>query len=117
MKEGFNPEVHLEDIERAELSVVVAHPGFKVIKKIFRSCVDVFAIDLLNTPTSADDEILSKHRDARVAAQLYTLLANRINTESQAYVASKISLEPVNVTEDLDIDDNYNEDEAEETLF
>jgi hypothetical protein len=110
----FNPEIHLDSQELADLAGIVAHPGIKVLHKIARSCIDQFMVDCINQET--DTAILSSHKSAKVAAQLFTSVVNRVNVEIHDYVHRvKDTDVPEDVTKNLDLGDTS--DELEEELI
>lgn len=107
----FNPELELERKEIAELAAIYSQPGFKVLTKIHRTSVDWFVKNLLNTDGVKKDEVLIRHNQAQVAAQLYTLLLNYVNNLVHEYVHSQPTNKLVESAEGLDIGDVYGEED------
>lgn len=102
----FNPQIILTTEEKVNLSIVAVQPGYGVIHKILRSCVDALAVDLLNTDAAEADKVLARHRSAQVAAQLFEMLTNRINNE--VYLAGAPKADPVEDPLDLgEVDTEY----------
>jgi hypothetical protein len=112
----FNPELQLERDEAANLAALVAHPGFKVIQKIFRCGVDQFAVSMLNTDQADRELVLSRHNAARTAAQFYTWGINHINGIIQDYVHEATNDKPIESAENLDLGEYNNLYEEEEPL-
>lgn len=103
MDSTFAPELVLRDEERVNLAIIQTQPGFRVIQKIFKSAIDTFTLAMINAPEDSD-EALSKHRSAKVAAQLYTIFVNRVNQEVEVYVrAPRHTDKPIDITEVLDM--------------
>lgn len=112
----FNPEIEISPSEAGELAAVMAHPGFKVIQKISRCCVDMFVKDWINQDT--EEKILKAHKYAKVAAMLYTMQLNNMTMVVDTYVHSKPSSKPIDVAEALDIGEYSHEgDQTEEEPF
>lgn len=100
----FAPELILSESERADLAVVRSMPGFTVIQKIFRSSLDTFTLALLNAPEDSE-EMKSRHRSAKVVAQLYTSFIDRVNQEVEVLVKTpRWSDPPLDPTSVLDMD-------------
>jgi hypothetical protein len=115
--DGFNPEIHLERAEQSALASIVAQPGFAVLQKICRACVDSFVVSWINKDT--EEEVIRAHSRAKVSAQFYTLMLNHINEQVDAYVHDQPQTKPLDVTENLDIGEYTDPDnpEEEEPLF
>ncbi len=107
--ESFSPEVHLDRNEQSALQSVVAQPGFAVIQKIGRACVDKFVVKWMNQET--DEDILRAHKHAKVAAQLYTALLNEIKYQVDDYIHTQPQEKPIDVAEALDIGEFTHEEE------
>ena len=97
----FTPELDLDAQELADLASILPHPGMKVLQKIGRSCVDKFAVRMLNADN--DDEVLLRHKYAKVAAQLLTAIVAKVNQEVNDYAARpRVTDPPLDVTKNLD---------------
>jgi hypothetical protein len=108
----YEPEISLSAQEIGYLSGLVYHPGFAFFQKIGKSTVDRFILAWLNQKTDAD--IIEAHRSAKVAAQLYTMLINRINQEVTDYRDTvKENSKPVDSGESLDMGEIAAEDVGE----
>lgn len=105
--QSFDPELRLEGVELAHLSVLAAMPGYRVLHRILRSEVDKFIISLINADGSDDAEILARHRLAKAASQFYQGATDRINEIIMHYrSAAAVDMKPVDVTENvLDLGD------------
>lgn len=102
MLKEFNPELILEPHDVAALALVTGQDGYKVIHKIIRHEVDRFILALINTPTGNDVAVLEGHRVAKVAAQMYDGVTNKINLLVGSYTASKnVDTKPKDDTEGL----------------
>lgn len=114
--ENFSPEIHLDRTEQSALASVASQPGFLVIQKIGRACVDQFVVKWLNQET--DDDILRAHKHAKVAAQLYTALLTEIKSQVDEYIHTQPQDKPIDIAASLDIGEFAQEgDEVEEPLF
>ena len=113
----FNPEINVSMDDASNLAAVMSHPGFKVIQKISRACVDTFVGNWLNQET--DEGVLRTHQYAKVAAMLYTMQLNRMKSIVDDFTHSQPSDTPVDVAAALDIGEftPYGEDVVEEPLF
>jgi hypothetical protein len=102
---NIEPGVELTGIERAHLSVWLSDPSFKIVQKLLEDEVKKFNISLINATTP--EEVVVRHSYAKVAAQIYLGLINRIQTEVEFYTKSpKPSDKPVDPTEEsLDLGD------------
>lgn len=114
MFKDFNPELSIGQDEAASLAAVTAHPGFKVIQKIFRCGVDQFAISMLNTDQADKELVLSRHNAARTAAQFYTWGINHINGVIQDYIHEATDQKPIDSAENLDFGEVANIENVEE---
>lgn len=95
-------DIELEIFEKARLAATVASGGFDPIKKILLSEVEKFSTDLLNADIANEAEIVAKHRLAKAAAQICTMVVNRINREIEEYNYSvKDNDKPIDITEGL----------------
>ena len=92
-KVEFNPDIDLDRSEQGALTSIVSQPGFAVLQKIGKSCVDQFLVDWINT--NNDEDIIRAHHYAKVAAMFYTRFIARINNEVNYYVDSQPSEKPV----------------------
>lgn len=79
----FQPELVLTQQQVADLAGIIFHPGFAVFQLIGKSAVDQFVTNCLNQED--EDEILSAHKSAKVAAQLYTMWLTRMKNEVHDY--------------------------------
>lgn len=111
----FKPELELDQQDISELAAVYGQPGFKVICKIHRTCVDWFIKQLVNTDGVKKDDVLVRHMQAQVAAQLYTLMLDSINNVVAEYIHSRPSDKPVNAAPGLDFGEDI-ESEGENIL-
>jgi hypothetical protein len=84
----FNPDIELTPVERVDLASVVAMPGFTVIRKLIKASIDHIGLNLLNTPSSDRERVITNHISWKVAAQIYTVFINIINRESEKFSAS-----------------------------
>lgn len=113
----FEPVIELSPDEAGMLAAIMSHPGFKVIQKICKSTVDQFAVAMLNADEADEKRILSLHRSAKVAAQLYTMQLNRMKNAVNDYIQSQPSDKPIDVAEALDIGAYTRVGEEEEESF
>jgi hypothetical protein len=113
----FNPDIELDRSEQSALASIIAQPGFKVIQKIGKACVDQFVVDWINQVK--EEDVIRAHHHAKVAAQFYTMLVSRIKNEVDTYINTQPEETPVDVTEGiLDIGEYvHGEIEQEEALF
>jgi hypothetical protein len=114
----IEPDIVINQDEAAALAAIMVHPGFKVVQKISRSCVDSFIQGWINKET--DEEIIRAHRHAKVAAQLYTMQLRRMRNVVDEYMHLHQDEKPIDVTESLDIGEFVKpgtEDTDEEPLF
>lgn len=96
----FNPEVKLEHTDRAQMAQTVASPGYIHINRIMRSELDIFIIDLINTPEDNEALAIARFKLSKAAAMYYQRIVNRINMEVQQYVQAQDGpTEPVDMTE------------------
>jgi len=108
----FNPELHLEQSELSDLASVFSHPGFKVLIKVQRTCVDFFIRQWLNSDIANDQEILALHRQAKTAAQLSTLFLDTMKNAIYDYTHSQPSDEPIDGAPGLDFGEISIEEEG-----
>jgi hypothetical protein len=100
MDSTFDPDLHLDYIDRGNLAQMAAMPGYKVLHKICRSEVDKFIVSLINEESGPGVE--SAHRMAKAAAQFYTGVTNRVNEEVLQYTAAPRDTDkPQDVTEGI----------------
>ena len=111
----FKPELMLDQQELSELVAIYGQPGFKVINKIHRTCVDWFVKQLINAPATDKEEVLVRHLQSQVAAQLYTLLLDSINNMVSEHIHSQPSAKPVEAAQGLDFGDET--DQWEDSLI
>jgi len=114
----FDPDIHIGQDEAAALAAIMAHPGFKVVQKICRACVDQFIVGWINQVEDAD--VLRAHRHAKVAAQLYTMQLRMMKNVVDDYIHSQPTDKPIDSAEALDIGEfSHPEDmdATEEALF
>lgn len=102
-KEKFDPHAELNGQDRNDLAAIMSMPGFKVLLRLFRASVDHIGMNLMNTPTGEDNQVVAKHRDWKVAAQVFTVMVELLNREKEIYVASIPDTTPVDAAEGLDI--------------
>jgi hypothetical protein len=107
----FKPELVLDQQEIAELAAVIGQPGFKVVAKIHRTCVDWFVRQLINTDVKDKDAIIARHMQSQTAAQLYTLVLDSINNTVDEYIHSRPSDKPVDAVQGLDFGEDSNTEE------
>jgi hypothetical protein len=111
----FNPDISLDRAEQSSLASIIAQPGFAVVQKIGKSCVDSFVVAWINK--EQDEDVLRAHRHAKVAAQFYTMLIQRIKDEVDEYIHTQPQEKPLDVAQSLDIGEyiqnNYDEKEEE----
>ncbi len=108
MEQKFEPELILDYTEKAHLAAISSTPGYHIINRIARAEVDKFILRLINTDTAEPEKvIIDRHRDAKVAAQIYAGMFQRLNNEIYDYTASpRDSDKPLDVTQGvLDIGD------------
>lgn len=110
---GFNPEVNLDRAEQAALASIIAQPGWAVVQKIGKACVDQFVVQWINQVK--EDDVIRTHKHAKVAAQFYTSLLNNIKFEVEKYIHTQPQIKPLDPTEVLDIGEyTHSTDEIEE---
>lgn len=115
-KHFYNPE--LPDLSRSQgaaLAQLVASEGFEVFQLVVRTEVDKFIEKLINVDTKDAEEVLERHRVAKVAGQLYEGVISEVNGIVNQYIqSSKIQGPPVDPTEGmLDLGPHASRDEAE----
>lgn len=95
----------LTGIDRAHLAVWLTEPSFKIVQRILEDEVKKFNINLINAETPA--EVVVRHGYAKVSAQIYQGLIDRINEEVMIYTkAVRTTDKPVDATEEsLDLGD------------
>lgn len=114
----FNPEIRLDRQEQSALASIVGQPGFQVLQKIGKACVDQFVVSSLNTPDEDEEAVLSKHRSARIAAQLWSSLIANIRFEVESYIGSIPNDTPVESAENIDLGEYVHQGfEEEEPLL
>lgn len=103
MTHSFAPELILDEHQRRELAITVSQPGFKVMQELFFSAVGTFTLAMINSPEDSQ-ETLSKHRSAKVAAQLYSQFIARVNQEVEQYLKlPRATDKPVDIAAILDM--------------
>lgn len=107
----FKPELILDQQELSELAAIYGQPGFKVVNKIHRTCVDWFVKQLINTPITKPEDVLARHVQSQTAAKLYTLLLDAINNTVQEHIHSLPSGKPVEGAPGLDFGDETGQEE------
>ncbi len=114
--EGFNPDIELDRGEQSSLAAILAQPGFKVLQKIGKACVDQFVVSWINQ--TKEEDVLRAHRHAKVAAQFYTAFLQTVHNEVSDYIHSQPQDKPVDSTEALDIGEHvaYGADLEEEPI-
>jgi hypothetical protein len=103
MNGEFEPDIDISGQERNDLAAVMTMPGFTVIWKLMKASVDQLGLNLMNTATGNNDQVLAKHRDWKVAGQFATILANLMNREKEIYVSRIPNPKPVDSGAGLDI--------------
>ena len=89
----FNPELELDRAEVGALTAIVSQPGFKILQRIGKACVDQFLVDWINAIT--DEDVLRKHLYAKTSALFYTRFIARINEEVNVYIEAQPRDTPV----------------------
>ena len=98
----FEPELHLETQEKADLVGTMSTPGFKILNKIAKASCDKFIVSLLNTETENKEAVYANFLKAQVAAQLYTMFVNKLNEERAIYLSlPRAGDKPIDTTEGL----------------
>ena len=102
---NIEADIELTGIERAHLAVWLTDPSFKIVQKLLEDEVKKFNISLINAVDP--EQVVIRHSYAKVAAQIYLGLINRIQTEVELYTkAPKPSDKPIDPTEEsLDLGD------------
>jgi hypothetical protein len=96
----INPDLELEQAERAELAQMTLMPGYKVLHKLMRSQVDQFIVAMINADPAEPEDVLAKQVTMKAAAQFYQGITNRVNHETTLYThAPRETDKPVDVTE------------------
>lgn len=114
--EDYLPELELTEEEIASMGGIISHPGFQAYQKVWRHIVSLFAVKAMNTEQSDRDLVLARHNAARVAAQLYQGVTNRVNQEINDFIQSRPSERPVESAPNLDLGGNVYEIDGEEPL-
>ena len=99
MEDNFDPDIQLSGEERNDLASVMMMPGFRVILKLMKATVDNLGLNLMNTSTGQDDQVLAKHRDWKVAGQFFTILAALLSREKEIFISSIPDPKPVDSAE------------------
>jgi hypothetical protein len=89
----FNPDIELDRGEVSALAAIVSQPGFAVLNKIGKACVDQFVVTWINQ--DKPDDVVRAHHRAKVAAQVYTALMQRIQYEVDMYIQSQPNDKPI----------------------
>ncbi len=116
-KSEFLPEIELEPEEIASLVSTMATPGFDVLRKILRSSVDRFAMNLINTDNVEEEKVLERHRMARMATIFLGEIYNRLNEYKLHYIYSQPNPKPIDSGAGLDLGEFATDENGEETLF
>lgn len=99
---NFVPELEFQPHEQAEITQTISSAGWKHIQRLFDHECTKFILDTINTPSEHTDEVIEKHRCAKVAAQLYEGGVQRINNEVGQYIGSRKALDvEADVTESV----------------
>lgn len=100
MEYKFNPEVELNDQERALLVHLIQSDGFRVLQKVMRSTVDAFVVDVINADPAKPEDVVAKQVLAKAASEFYQTVVSHLNEQKTLYVAApRANDEPVDVTE------------------
>jgi hypothetical protein len=89
----FSPDIELERGEQSSLASIVSQPGFKVLERLGKACVDQFVVKWINQ--EKPDDVIRAHHRAKVAAQFYTGLIARIYSEVDYYLQSQPNDTPI----------------------
>ncbi len=108
--EDYIPELELNDEDITALAGIIGHPGFAAYQKVWKHVVSVFALRAVNTDQADPDTVLARHNAARVAAQLYQIVTDRVNGEIGDFISSRPSDIPIEAAPNLDLGDIYIED-------
>lgn len=93
-------ELMLDSKDRAELASTVATPGYQVHNKILKHVCDSFITQLLNTQATEPESVLINHQLAKVSAQIFTMIVNRVEEEMLIFRNyPKASDKPIDATE------------------
>lgn len=113
----FIPELELELHEQGELASMMAHPGFVVFRKLGKNCADQFILRAINTNESETDEMITRMRLAKVAAQYHTMFMNLLVNIVGEYVSSQPSDKIIESATALDLGEHtpYGADLIEES--
>lgn len=90
---NFVPILVLAPHEQAEITQTISSAGWRHIQRIFDHECTKFILDTINTPSEDTEDVIEKHRCAKVAAQLYEGGVQRINNEVGQYLGSRKALE------------------------
>jgi len=117
MKTTFEPEYIPSDGDIANLSSMVAMPGFQVLNRLMRSECDKLIMALINADPGSSDEILAKHGIARAASVFYDGIINTINEcidiHRSASREKDSKINPIDPTEGLiDIGDKWPDEDG-----
>lgn len=98
---AIDPELQLDDTERAYLAMMVANiPAFGALTKIFEAEIEKFKVALINAQKPED--VITQHNLAKAASQFYVQVINRINQEIEIHHHTpKVNDQPVDATEGL----------------
>lgn len=98
----FEPEIHLDHADRAQLVHLTTTEGFKILNRMMRAEVDKFVLAHINADAGDESAVLASHKVAKAAAQFYEGIISRVNEEVALYASSpKVGEKPVDVTEGL----------------
>jgi len=104
----FNPELELDRGEVSALAAIVSQPGFTVLQKIGKACVDQFVVKWINQ--EKPDDVIRAHHRAKVAAQVFTALMQRIQYEVETYVQSQPNDKPIEAGIGVDLGETTDPD-------
>ena len=113
----FDPEIELQPEEIGSIAAIMNHPGFKAYMKVWKGVVDQFVVEFLNVDYDDTQKILKYHMVAKLSAQMFASVTNRVNEEIYQYLGSRPDEKPLDVTANLDMGELLNPEDVEETLF
>jgi len=104
----FNPEIELDRGDVSALAAIVSQPGFAVLQKIGKACVDHFVVKWINQEKPED--VVRAHHRAKVAAQFYTGFIARIVSEVDYYIQSQPNDKPIEAGVGVDLGETTDPD-------
>jgi hypothetical protein len=115
----MEPELDLEQAEKAYLVSLVSMHGYKVLHKVIKSECDRFIVAHLNTAPDDTKKILASFIMTKTAAMLYTAWTNRVNSIVEEYTHTpKASDAPIDITAGvLDIGDEILMEEFDRSVL